>query len=157
MKPAESSSVLSSQGVKTCFFILSEGHSRTLLQAILALSLVIFSLKSLCCDFPVFKNQESCFLRHSVYVFGVTDPWRSADILMWWQVVGPLWCLDAASVAMTQQIIQSLRSHWMTNGLCLVNFGCFVTIALLAQWRSSKALDLWSIGHGFNTHQDKAA
>ena len=27
---------------------------------------------------------------------------------------------------------------------------------IVAQWRSSKALDLRSLGHGFNSHQDKA-
>ena len=30
-------------------------------------------------------------------------------------------------------------------------------LSLLAQWRSGKALDLQSIGHGFNSHLDKAA
>ena len=30
-------------------------------------------------------------------------------------------------------------------------------VCILSQWRIGKLLDLWSVGHGFNSHQDKAA
>jgi len=57
MKPAEFFSVLSSQkrqDVFHSFWVLSS-HSRTLLQATPALSLVASSLKSTCCDFSIFS------------------------------------------------------------------------------------------------------
>jgi len=45
------------KGIKTCFFVLSECPllQPTLLQATLALSLVVSSLKSVCCDFSIFS------------------------------------------------------------------------------------------------------
>ena len=55
-KPAESFSVLSSQRHPDVFlhsFWESSFHSRMLLQATLALSLVVSSLKSVCCDFSI--------------------------------------------------------------------------------------------------------
>ena len=57
-KPAESFSVLSSQRRQDAFlhsFWQSSFHSHMLLQATLALSLVVSSLKSVCCDFSVFS------------------------------------------------------------------------------------------------------
>jgi len=58
-KHAESFSVLSlvgPQGVFLHFFWVSRFHSRTWLQATLALSLVLSSLKSVCCDFFIFLH-----------------------------------------------------------------------------------------------------
>ena len=58
VKPAESFSVLSSQrrqDVFLHFFLVSSFYSRTFLQATLALSLVVSSFKSVCCDFSIFS------------------------------------------------------------------------------------------------------
>jgi len=58
MKPAESFSVFSSQRRQDVFlnsFWESSFHSRMLLQATLALSLMGSSLKSVCCDFFIFS------------------------------------------------------------------------------------------------------
>jgi len=58
MKPAKSFSVLSFQRCEDVFlhsFWVSSFHSRTFLQATLALSLVVSWLKSLCCDFSIFS------------------------------------------------------------------------------------------------------
>ena len=52
---AKSSSNLSSQTCQDVFFWESIFHSRTLLQATLALSLVVSSLKSVCSDFSIFS------------------------------------------------------------------------------------------------------
>ena len=57
-KPAESLSAISSQRRQDVFrysFWVSSFHSRTLLRATLAISLVISSLKSICCDFYIFS------------------------------------------------------------------------------------------------------
>jgi len=56
-KPAESFSTLSFQRCQDTFlysFWVSSFHSRTLLQATPVLSLVVSSLKSVCCDFFIF-------------------------------------------------------------------------------------------------------
>jgi len=55
-------SALSSQRRQNVFlhsFWVSSFHSRTLLQATLALSLVVSSLKSVCCDFSIFSAAMS--------------------------------------------------------------------------------------------------
>ena len=62
-KPAESFSVLSYQRRQDSFlhsFWESSFHSRMLLQATLALSLVVSSLKSVCCDFSIFSAPIAC-------------------------------------------------------------------------------------------------
>ena len=61
------------KGVKTCFFILSESPAFTAVYvATLALSLVVSSLKSVCCDFSIFSvppiarplfNLQCCFFQ----------------------------------------------------------------------------------------------
>ena len=55
MKPAGSFSVLSSQ--RRHSFLVPSFQSRTLLQSTLALSLVVPSLKSECCDFFIFSAE----------------------------------------------------------------------------------------------------
>ena len=86
-KPAESFSVLSArrQDVLLHSFWESSFHSRTLLQATLALSLVASSFKSVCCDFSIFSAvmPRSPGLHTGVYVYHCHMLQRNSKETVW--------------------------------------------------------------------------
>jgi len=107
-KHAESFSVLSSQSPQDVFLHsswVSTFHSRTWLQATLALSLVLSSLKSVCCDFSTFS---------------VVMPRLPALYLTWYGILSYTHHLSQSETQGmgTFSLVPIVHSEWVCDTLC---------------------------------------